>query len=276
MCGGIKAGVFDGRANEGGAGLWAKGARDDVDFVTAMNFAEPVECGRQLHAQHLAFAGANGRRMIEILRLPCSGGVDDGLRSLSRGAEFGVLAEFYVSRPDGGEQSRGELAGIERVFGEAIDGSVWTVLQRSVRLEGDGYARELLDACEETWVELGTKLGERQQRRRVVGVEGGKHPGCGGGGVGERGVTLDYEDAGTAGMEFQGEGEADNAGTGDEDIRRESGLICGGVRGAGGHPAILAFSRGPPSNTFWRVRIKRRAVLFVMSQDVHEYGNPCV
>jgi hypothetical protein len=49
----------------------------------------------------------------------------------------------------------------------------------------------------------------------VVGIVGCEHAGGGGGGFGEWGRAVEDGDAGAAVVEFEGEGEADDAGSGD-------------------------------------------------------------
>jgi len=63
----------------------------------------------------------------------------------------------------------------------------------------------------------------------MVRVVRGEHAcGCGGG-VGERGVALEDQYTGTAGLEFQCERKANDPGSRDEDIgcSRDDGLIYG-------------------------------------------------
>lgn len=52
----------------------------------------------------------------------------------------------------------------------------------------------------------------------VVGIAGGEHAGGGGGCLGEGSAAVEDGDAGSAVMEFEGEGEADDAGSGDADV----------------------------------------------------------
>ncbi len=58
-------------------------------------------------------------------------------------------------------------------------------------------------------------------------VVDGEHSGGGDGGVGERGVAFEDGDLRAAGVEFQGKREADDAGTGDEDVWRFLREIAG-------------------------------------------------
>jgi hypothetical protein len=164
---------------------------------------------------------------------PRTCGIDDdwsGRRVRGSWRKFVVLAEVNRGGTDGFEQSSGEMAGIEGVLGKTIDGAVGAVLQRGVGMEGHGDAGELLDVFEEAGVELGAELGERAQGGRMVWVVRGEHAGGGVGGVGERGVALEDQYAGAAGVELQGEREANDAGTGDEDIgcsMSGGGQTCG-------------------------------------------------
>jgi hypothetical protein len=104
------------------------------------------------------------------------------------------------------------------VLGEGEDFAGGEVLEGGLGLEGDAEAGEALDAVEEVGVEGEAVGGEGQERGRVVGIEGGEHAGGGGGGVGEGGVALEDGDPVAAGVEFESEREADDAGAGDEDV----------------------------------------------------------
>jgi len=143
-------------------------------------------------------------------------------------AERAVFAEVNGGGADGGEESSGELAGVEGLLGERGDGAVGRVLEGSFSLYRDGEAGEGFDALQEGWVESDAELREREQGGWVVGVVGGEHPGGGGGGVGERGVAFEDGDAGATGVEFEGEREADDAGPGDEDVWRVLWVLVGG------------------------------------------------
>ena len=50
--------------------------------------------------------------------------------------EFAALAEFNPGGADGGEQSGGKLARVERVLGEAAGSSILEILQCGVGVEG--------------------------------------------------------------------------------------------------------------------------------------------
>jgi hypothetical protein len=111
---------------------------------------------------------------------------------------------------------------VEVVRGEDVVGGgdvVGKRLQGGVGVEGNANAGEFADAFEEGGVEREAEVGERTELRGVVGVGGGEHSGGGGGGFCERGVALEHGDAEAAVVEFKGEGEADDAGTSDADIR---------------------------------------------------------
>lgn len=51
-----------------------------------------------------------------------------------------------------------------------------------------------------------------------MGIAGGQHAGCCGGGFREGGAAIEDGDAGSAFVEFEGEREADDASSGDADI----------------------------------------------------------
>src|SRR5665213_668389 len=68
--GGVEAGVFDGRADEGSSGLRAEGAGDDVDVLGAVDFGERRG---KLDAEHLSLAGRDG----VLAAKPCSVAVDE-------------------------------------------------------------------------------------------------------------------------------------------------------------------------------------------------------
>jgi len=63
-----------------------------------------------------------------------------------------------------------------------------------------------------------------------VGIVGGEHSGGGGGGFGEWGGAVEDRDAGSAMVEFEGEGESDDAGSGDAyvGVLHETSLDGGG------------------------------------------------
>jgi hypothetical protein len=75
-----------------------------------------------------------------------------------------------------------------------------------------------LEAVEEGWVEGEAQIGERGKLLGIVGIAGGEHAGCSGGGFGEWGAAVEDDDAGSPMVEFEGEGEADDAGSGDADV----------------------------------------------------------
>ena len=75
-----------------------------------------------------------------------------------------------------------------------------------------------MEAVEEVWVKGEAEIGEGPKLRRIVGIAGGEHASGGGGGLGERSGAIEDSDAGSAVVEFEGEGEADDAGSGDADV----------------------------------------------------------
>jgi len=134
--------------------------------------------------------------------------------------EFAALTEFNPGGADGGEQSGGKLARVEGALGELAGSSILEILQCGVGVEGDGDAGELLDAREEGRVELSAELREREQRGRIVGIVDGEYAGSSGRGVGEGGIALQNQHAGTAVVELQGDREADDTGANDEHVWR--------------------------------------------------------
>jgi hypothetical protein len=92
-------------------------------------------------------------------------------------------------------------------------------LKRGGGLEGDGKSGEGFDLGEIGWVEDEAEIGDGLELRRVFGVAAGEHSGGGGGGFGEGSALVEHGDGGSAAMEFKSEGEADDAGAGDADVR---------------------------------------------------------
>jgi hypothetical protein len=117
--GGVEAGVFDGCADKGGAGLRALGAWGDVDVLVAVDFAEVCEGGRELDAEHLAFAGGYGDGCAgrpgshgedEVLGGEAEAGFvggGDGVVGFAGDVQRGVLAEVDGGGADGGEERGG-------------------------------------------------------------------------------------------------------------------------------------------------------------------------
>jgi hypothetical protein len=149
----------------------------------------------------------------------------------------------------GGEKRGCELARVQRLFGKKIEVTVakrvsgqelikggavkWVAktpglfdvaLDGGVRLEGHFDTGEGTNVVEECGVKQKTEVGEGLELWGVVGVIGGQHSGCGGGGLRERGGSIEYGDRHAAVVEFKGEGEADDAGSSDADIRVVHGL----------------------------------------------------
>ena len=159
--------------------------------------------------------------VAQVMWRPRTGGIDDdwsGRRVRGSWRKFVVLAEIDPGGTDSFEQSSGKMAWVEGVLDETVGSSILVILQRGVRVEGHGDAGELFDVIEKGGVELGTELGERAQGGRMVWVVRCEHTGSCSGGVGEGGVTLEDHHTGAAGVELQGEREANDTGTGDEDI----------------------------------------------------------
>lgn len=104
------------------------------------------------------------------------------------------------------------------MLGETLRWVVEPVLQSGVCMKRNCDAGKFLNAVEEGWVELNAELGEWEQRGRVVGIVQSEHASSGRGGVDECGIALEDDDVGATGMELQGEGKTDDAGTGDEDV----------------------------------------------------------
>ncbi len=96
--------------------------------------------------------------------------------------------------------------------------AVWKGLQGDVGLEGDANAGEDAEAVEEVGIEREAQVGERAKLGRIVRIVGGKHSGGSGRGFRKRGGLVKHCDMDAAVMEFQGEGEADDAGSGDTDV----------------------------------------------------------
>ena len=67
-------------------------------------------------------------------------------------------------------------------------------------------------------VEREAEVGERLQCWGIFGIVRGEHSGGGGGGLGERKSLIEEDDGGAATVEFEGEGDADDAGAGDADV----------------------------------------------------------
>jgi hypothetical protein len=72
------------------------------------------------------------------------------------------------------------------------------------------------------------------ERRGVVGIVCGEHTGGGGGGFGEWSGAVKDGDAGAAVVKFEGEGEADDTGSGDAHV----GLLHGTSLDGGGEVIV--------------------------------------
>ena len=75
-----------------------------------------------------------------------------------------------------------------------------------------------MQAIEKARVELEAEVGKGMELRGIVRVVGGEHAGGSGGGFGEWGSAVEHGDTGAAVMEFEGEREADDTGSGDADV----------------------------------------------------------
>jgi hypothetical protein len=82
-----------------------------------------------------------------------------------------------------------------------------------------------LEPSDVVGIERDAEIGEEAELGRVVGVVCGEHTGGGEGGLGEWGTPVEDSYAGSAMVQFKGEGEADDAGTSDTDIWRGVGAM---------------------------------------------------
>jgi hypothetical protein len=134
---------------------------------------------------------------------------------------FGTKIEVTVAK---------RVAGQELIKGGAVKrvaktpGLFDVALDGGVRLEGHLDSREETDAVEECGVKQKTEVGEGLELWGVVGVVGGQHSSCGGGGLRERGGPIEHGDSDAAMVEFKGKGEADDAGSSNADIGAVHGL----------------------------------------------------
>jgi len=93
-------------------------------------------------------------------------------------------------------------------------------------------------------------FGERAELGRVGGIACGEHSRGGGGGFGEWCGLVDYGDTEATVLEFDGEGEADDAGAGDADVGvvHELSLVgCGEV-------IVLVYQFCGPKSGRWSAR----------------------
>ena len=73
--------------------------------------------------------------------------------------------------------------------------------------------------AEPAGVERKAEIGEGLQSGGIFRIVRGEHACCGGGGLGEGEAGFEDGNVGSAVMEFEGEGEADDPGAGDTDVR---------------------------------------------------------
>jgi hypothetical protein len=243
----VEAALFDGGSDDGASGVGALGAGDDIDGRSADDDVER-QSGCESYREHLALAGDDGEGR-------CGGGPGSGAVDEVGGGEGGgwgfdvdggagcvdlldksAGAEVDGAGADGREEGGGELTGVEAVLAEAVevmgtwvelgDKFLWRevgVCRRGLKggggLEGDGKSGEGFDVGEIGRVEGEAEIGDGLELRRVFGVVGGEHSGGGGGGFGEGSAPVKHGDGGSTAMEFESEGEADDAGPGDADVR---------------------------------------------------------
>ena len=91
-------------------------------------------------------------------------------------------------------------------------------MQGGVGLEGNANAGEVAEAVEKVGVEGDAEVGEGAELGWIVGIANGQHSGRGGGGFGEGGRSIKYCDMKTPAIQFEGEGETDDTGSGDADV----------------------------------------------------------
>ena len=80
-----------------------------------------------------------------------------------------------------------------------------------------------MEPVEEGRIEREAQVSEGAELRQSVGIAGGQHSGGGGGGFAEGDGLIQHADTGAALMKFEGEGEANDAGSSDADV----GLVHG-------------------------------------------------
>lgn len=91
-------------------------------------------------------------------------------------------------------------------------------LKGGVGLEGNANTGKNVKAVEEGGIEREAQVGEGAKLGWVVGIACGEHSGGSGGGFGEGNGLIEHGDAGAVVMEFEGEGEANDACPGDADV----------------------------------------------------------
>ena len=254
----VEAGFLNGGADNGLSGAWAVQARHQVKLPGAEDQAGG-ERGRRGHREHLAFAredaecGAEcggerpGAGAVDELRgsgfalsgaeVNGGGGLRDGKDGLAGVKRDGGRAA------DGCDESGGELTRIEACLFERDKGVIVRLeggaecvkflvgecmrrVSRGKRLQGAGclkarghLAGERGEFLEQREVERAAVTREFKKSRGVVGVFGGEHAGGGRGrflhglGGGEHGDLC------AEACKRESEGETDDAGAGDRDVR---------------------------------------------------------
>jgi hypothetical protein len=264
----VEAGVFYCCSDDGTAGVGTGGAGDYIDVGCANDDVEGKRRWEG-DGEHLSFfrcdlnvgqaGGDRGPGSGAVYKLFCvedaGGGLDlDGVVDGASGEDARMGAEVDGGGAYGGEKGVSELTGVEAVFLEENEmvvagvecgkdlGEVcrrefaswggdagWKGLQGGVGLEGDLNTGENAEAVEERWVEREAKVGEGAELGWVVRIAGGQHSGCGGRGFRERRGLVEHGDRHAAVVEFKGEGEADDAGTGDTDVGIGKGRVVHGI-----------------------------------------------
>ena len=131
-------------------------------------------------------------------------GVQRGVQVARVQALFPAEAEGSGIRREGGQQEIARLAG-------------GVSFQNLLRLDRDGVAAAVADSLEKRRVEFKRQVREGLQRGRVVRVVRRQH--TGGGAAGQAGVVaVQHDDVPSSQAEFQSEGKADDAGSGDDDV----------------------------------------------------------
>jgi hypothetical protein len=100
-------------------------------------------------------------------------------------------------------------------------------LQGGLSLEGDESTGEIVEVIEEGGIEREAEVRKGAELGWVVRIAGGQHSGGGGRGFAERGGSLEHGNAGAVAVEFESEGEADDAGPGDANVGIRRGVMHG-------------------------------------------------
>jgi hypothetical protein len=178
----------------------------------------------------------------------------DGVVEGASGEYGGVGAKIDGGGADCSEKCGGELARVEallveedetvvagdecweevgKVFGGefvcCVWGGGWECLQGGSGLKGDADAGESVEAIKEVGIEREAEIGKGTKLRWVVRIGGGQHSGGGGRRFGEGSGLVKDGDADAAVVEFEGEGEADDAGACDADVGMAHGISLGKV-----------------------------------------------